>query len=63
MMLVLHDDAEREYACGPGKMACRTPRPEPPRRCTTRQAKSWTVTSMKNDWRRVFPGARRDGPQ
>ena len=27
--LVLHDDAEREYAYGPGKMACRTPRSAP----------------------------------
>ena len=36
-MLVLHDDAVREYAYGPAR-ACRTPRSGPlVRRCTTRQ--------------------------
>ena len=36
-MLVLHDDAKREYAYGPAQV-CRTPRSVPsPRRCMTRR--------------------------
>jgi phosphoglycolate phosphatase-like HAD superfamily hydrolase len=55
MMLVLHDDAKREYAYGPaqGLPASRVG--------TFTQAlydeakkKSWSVVSMKNDWKRIF---------
>jgi hypothetical protein len=58
MLLVLHDDAAREYAYGPArglpdaKLGAFTP-------ALYEQAKkeSWTVVSMKNDWKTVFPGA------
>ena len=54
MMLVLHDDAAREYAYGPAQ-ACPTPRSAPSRRrFTTRQEEGWTVISMKHDWKRIF---------
>jgi hypothetical protein len=55
MMLVLHDDAEREYAYGPAQGLPDT------KVGTFTQAlydeakqKSWTVISMKNDWKRIF---------
>jgi phosphoserine phosphatase len=55
MMLVLHDDAKREYAYGPAQGLPDT------RVGTFPQAlydeakkKSWTVISMKNDWKRIF---------
>ncbi len=55
-MLLLHDDAEREYAYGPAqglpesKVGSFTP-------ALYDEAKKdgWTVISMKNDWNRVFP--------
>jgi phosphoglycolate phosphatase-like HAD superfamily hydrolase len=54
-MLVLHDDAKREYAYGPAGDLPDT------RVGTFTQAlfdearkKGWTVISMKNDWKRVF---------
>ena len=57
MMLVLHDDAEREYAYGPADGLPDT------KVGTFSQAlydeakmKGWTVISMKNDWKRIFPG-------
>jgi hypothetical protein len=54
-MLLLHDDATREYAYGPAQGL-------PDTKVGTftsalyDQAKknSWTVISMKNDWKRVF---------
>ncbi|CAN5274510.1 hypothetical protein BH10PSE6_BH10PSE6_19480 [soil metagenome] len=54
-MIVLHDDATREYAYGPAqglpgtKIGTFTPR-------LYEQAKNdgWPVISMKNDWKRVF---------
>ena len=55
MMLVLHDDAQREYAYGPaqGLLASKVG--------TFTQAlydeakkKDWSVISMKNDWKRIF---------
>ncbi len=55
MMLVLHDDAQREYAYGPA-----TGLPETKVGTFTQalydeaQAKGWIVISMKKDWRRVF---------
>jgi phosphoglycolate phosphatase-like HAD superfamily hydrolase len=55
MMLVLHDDAEREYAYGPARGL-------PDSKFGTFTAalddeakkSGWTVISMKNDWKRVF---------
>ncbi|EXI86431.1 MAG: HAD phosphoserine phosphatase-like hydrolase, family IB [Candidatus Accumulibacter regalis] len=55
MMLVLHDDAEREYAYGPanglpdtkfGTFSQST--------MDEAKQKGWIVISMKNDWQRVF---------
>jgi phosphoserine phosphatase len=55
MMLVLHDDAEREYAYGPAQGLPNS------KVGTFTQAlddeakkKGWTVVSMKKDWKRVF---------
>jgi len=55
-MLVLHDDATREYAYGPAQGLPET------KIGTFTQAlydeakkKNWTVISMKNDWKRIFP--------
>jgi hypothetical protein len=55
MMLVLHDDAKREYAYGPAQGLPNT------RVGTFTQAlydeakkKGWTVISMKNDWKQIF---------
>jgi hypothetical protein len=56
MMLVLHDDAQREYAYGPArglpdtKVGAFTPALDGE---TTKN--DWTVISMKNDWKRIFP--------
>jgi len=54
-MLVLHDDAKREYAYGPALGLSDT------RVGTFTQAlydeatkQGWVVISMKNDWKRVF---------
>jgi phosphoglycolate phosphatase-like HAD superfamily hydrolase len=55
MMLVLHDDAAREYAYGPARGL-------PDSKFGTftvtlddeAKKKGWTVISMKNDWKRVF---------
>jgi phosphoglycolate phosphatase-like HAD superfamily hydrolase len=55
-MLLLHDDAAREYAYGPAqglpdsKVGTFTPT-----LYDEAKKKDWTVISMKNDWRRVFP--------
>ena len=55
MMLVLHDDAKREYAYGPAQGLPDT------KVGTFTQAlydeakkKGWTVISMKNDWKKIF---------
>jgi hypothetical protein len=55
MMLVLHDDAQREYEYGPARGLPET------KVGTFSQSlyeeakkKNWTVISMKNDWKRVF---------
>jgi hypothetical protein len=54
-MLVLHDDAEREYAYGPAQGL-----PDSKVGVFTQaqydEAKNdgWTVISMKKDWRRIF---------
>src|SRR5262249_45060136 len=54
-MIVLHDDADREYAYGPAKAL-------PVTKVGTftqalfeeAQRDNWIVISMKNDWKRVF---------
>ena len=55
-LLVLHDDAEREYAYGPAEGLPDT------KVGTFTQAlydeakkNGWTVISMKNDWKAIFP--------
>jgi phosphoglycolate phosphatase-like HAD superfamily hydrolase len=54
-MLVLHDDATREYAYGPAaglpdsKVGTFTPA-----LYDEATKKGWTVISMKNDWKRIF---------
>ena len=55
MMLLLHDDATREYAYGPAQGL-----PDTKVGAFTQALydeatkKGWTVISMKNDWRRIF---------
>jgi haloacid dehalogenase-like hydrolase len=55
MMLVLHDDATREYAYGPAQGL-----PNSGIGTFTQalydnaKAKGWSVVSMKNDWKRIF---------
>jgi hypothetical protein len=55
MMLILHDDAKREYAYGPAQGLANT------KVGTFTQAlydeaqkKGWNVISMKNDWKQIF---------
>ncbi len=54
-MLVLHDDAKREYAYGPAERL-----PDTKVGTFTQalydeaKAKGWTVISMKNDWNQIF---------
>jgi phosphoglycolate phosphatase-like HAD superfamily hydrolase len=55
MMLVLHDDAQREYAYGPAQGLADT------KVGTFTQAlydeakkDGWTIISMRNDWKRIF---------
>jgi phosphoglycolate phosphatase-like HAD superfamily hydrolase len=56
MMLVLHDDAQREYVYGPAKGL-----PDSKVGTFTQalydeaKKKGWVVISMKNDWKRIFP--------
>jgi hypothetical protein len=55
MMMVLHDDATREYAYGPAQGL-----PESKVGTFTQalydeaKAKGWTVISMKKDWKQIF---------
>jgi phosphoglycolate phosphatase-like HAD superfamily hydrolase len=55
MMLVLHDDASREYAYGPA-----TGLPDSKvgtfsqKLYDEAKTKGWTVISMKNDWKKIF---------
>jgi phosphoglycolate phosphatase-like HAD superfamily hydrolase len=59
-MLVLHDDAEREYAYGPAESL-----PDTKVGTFTQalydeaQKNGWTVISMKNDWKVIFPFERK----
>ncbi len=58
-LLVLHDDAAREYAYGPAKGL-----PDVKLGAFTQavydqaQKEGWTVVSMKDDWKQVFPVGR-----
>jgi phosphoserine phosphatase len=55
-LLVLHDDSVREYAYGPARGL-----PDvrlgafPPALDEQAKKEGWTVVSMKNDWKQVFP--------
>ncbi len=54
-MLVLHDDAEREYAYGPAKGLPDTKVGTFTQELFDEAKKDgWTVISMKNDWKRIF---------
>jgi phosphoglycolate phosphatase-like HAD superfamily hydrolase len=54
-MLVLHDDAKREYAYGPAKGLPDTKIGTFPQALYDEATKKgWTVISMKDDWKRVF---------
>ena len=55
MMLVFHDDAEREYAYGPAKGLPDTKFGTFPQSLMDEaKEKGWIVISMKNDWARIF---------
>ena len=55
-MLVLHDDAQREYAYGPaaGLPATQDRDVQPAVLYDSAKARGWTVISMKNDWKKIF---------
>ncbi len=54
-MLVLHDDAKREYAYGPALGLPDTKIGTFPQALHDEATKhGWVVISMKNDWKRVF---------
>ena len=56
MMLVLHDDAEREYAYGPANGLPDTMVGTFSQSLMDEaKQRGWTVISMKNDWKRIFP--------
>jgi hypothetical protein len=55
MMLVLHDDAAREYAYGPAQGLPDTKIGTFPQTLYDEaSSKGWNVISMKNDWKRIF---------
>jgi hypothetical protein len=55
MMLVLHDDPEREYAYGPADGLPDTKVGSFPYTLMAEAKKrGWAVISMKNDWKRIF---------
>jgi hypothetical protein len=54
-MLVLHDDAQREFAYGPAQGLPDTKVGMFPQVLYDEaKAKGWTVISMKNDWKHIF---------
>jgi phosphoserine phosphatase len=56
-MLVLHDDAEREYAYGPANgLPDSKVGTFPQALADEAKAKGWVVISMKNDWKTIFSG-------
>ena len=55
MMLVLHDDVRREYAYGPAQSLSDTRVGTfTPALYAEAKKNSWSVISMKNDWKRIF---------
>jgi hypothetical protein len=62
MMLVLHDDAQREYAYGPAqglpdtKVGTFTPE-----LYDEAKKKNWTLISMKTDWKTILRSTSIDG--
>lgn len=55
MMLVLHDDAEREFAYGPANGLPDTKLGTFPQALMDEaKRRGWTVISMKNDWKQIF---------
>ena len=55
IMLVLHDDAQREYAYGPAQGLPQTKVGKFSQELYDEaKKKNWTVISMKNDWKHVF---------
>jgi hypothetical protein len=55
MMLVLHDDAVREFAYGPAQGLPDTKIGIFPQSLYDEaKSRGWTVISMKNDWKRIF---------
>jgi phosphoglycolate phosphatase-like HAD superfamily hydrolase len=58
MMLVLHDDAEREYAYGPANgLPDSKVGTFPQALYDEAEQRGWTVISMKNDWKTIFSEA------
>ena len=54
-MLLMHDDAKREYAYGPAQGLPNTKVGNFPQALYDQAAKQgWVVISMKNDWKRIF---------
>jgi phosphoserine phosphatase len=59
MLLVLHDDAAREYAYGPARgLPDVTLGAFPPALDEQARSEGWTVVSMKDDWKVIFPPER-----
>jgi phosphoserine phosphatase len=57
-MLVLHDDAEREYAYGPANgLPDSKVGTFPQELMDEAKQKGWVVISMKDDWKTIFPEA------
>jgi len=55
MMLVMHDDAKREYAYGPAQgLPASKVGAFSQALYDEAKKKDWTVISMKNDWKRIF---------
>ena len=54
-MLVLHDDAQREYAYGPAQgLPATKVGAFPPSLFEEAKKQGWVVISMKKDWKRIF---------
>jgi phosphoserine phosphatase len=54
-MLVMHDDAEREYAYGPAQgLGAASLSPLSQATYDAAVARGWPVISMKNDWKQIF---------
>ena len=56
MLLILHDDAEREYAYGPTRGLPNVKLGAfPPALDEQAKKDNWIVVSMKDDWKQIFP--------